>query len=235
MSQERLDKILVGQGYGSRTEMAEAIRRGRVRVDGTVCLKPETRCDPAAERIVLDGEVIDYRKYMYIMLNKPEGCISATEDGKQRTVMELLPLRFRRMGIFPVGRLDKDSTGLLILTNDGAFCHAVTAPRREVVKRYYVTLDRPIPADAAAAFEEGVVIDGRERCAPARLVPDEPSTAAHVYITEGRYHQVKRMFGAVGCTVLTLERLAIGGVELDVSLARGEWRELTEDELSAFT
>jgi 16S rRNA pseudouridine516 synthase len=225
----RLDKVLSNLGLGSRKEVTEAIRRGLVTVDNEVCRVPDKKIDPEASEITFQGEKLVYRQYDYIMMNKPAGYISATEDRNKVTVIELLPDRLKRLGLFPAGRLDRDSEGLLLLTNDGNAAHAIISPKRNIDKLYYIRYSGVLSDNAEMLFSLGIEIDGGEKCLPAAL-ERVGNGEAHVTIHEGKYHQVKRMISAVGGEVIYLKRLKIGMIELDDSLAPGEIRRLTTDE-----
>ena len=228
---ERLDKILASQGAGTRSEVGKMIWAGRVTVDGEICRSIDRRLEPSEHEIAVGGEVLCYRKYLYIMMNKPEGAISASNDSHVQTVIDLLPPSLQRKGLFPVGRLDKDTTGLLIITDDGAFAHSVTSPGKKVFKTYRATLDGALSEADIKYLSEGAVIDGGERCLPAQVaVLDAESFIYEIKIREGKYHQIKRMAQSVGRRVMTLERTAVGALTLDPALGRGEARELTERE-----
>ena len=232
MPKERLDKLLASQGLGSRSDMQKAIRAGRVTIGGTVCRSPADKIDPEDRELCLDGRPIQYRRYLYLMMNKPAGILCVSRDPKVPTVVDLLPAEFRRKGLFPAGRLDRDTVGLVIITNDGDYAHRVLSPAKKVVKRYQALLDGPVGTEEVKAFAEGVKLADGTLCRPAalRLLPQEPGPLAEVEITEGKYHQVKRMFAAVGRRVLWLKRCAIGGLILDASLPEGGCRELTAPE-----
>ena len=225
---ERLDKLLCSQGLGTRKEVGKLIRGGAVQVNGAACKDPGAKVDPAWE-ITVAGRPLGYRKHLYIMMNKPAGVLSATEDRRQKTVLDLLPEDLRRRGLFPAGRLDKDTTGLLLITDDGDLAHRMLAPKKHVYKQYRALLDGPVEAEDIAAFQEGVRW-GEESYAPARLWTGENPAEAYVEVREGRFHQVKRMFEARGKQVLSLKRLKIGGLALDDTLQEGECRLLTEEE-----
>ena len=215
----RLDRMLVTLGKGSRSEMQKAIRGGRVRVNGDVQRDPSVQVGEDAE-ILLNGEKLDTRLTRHVMLHKPAGLLTAARDKKQPTVMDLLPPEYAAIGCMPVGRLDKDTTGLLLLTTDGELNHRLLAPARHVDKTYLATLDKP-----------GLSLSDFE-AAPADLTP-LPDNQARVTIHEGKFHQVKRMFAAVEREVLTLHRETFGSLVLDEALPCGQWRELTEAEASA--
>lgn len=226
----RLDKYLCDLGIASRREVRELLRAGRVSVDGETAVRPEQKLDPASARVELDGRALRYSRFHYYMMNKPEGVISATEDRSQRTVLDLLPPELRRLGLFPVGRLDKDTEGLLILTDDGDFSHRVAAPKSGIRKRYYAEVDGIPDEEDAAAFREGIVLGDGTRCLPA-VLECTGGSACFVTVQEGKYHQVKRMLAARGKPVLRLRRLSVGALELDKMLKPGEFRELSEEEL----
>lgn len=225
--EERLDKRVAAAGLGRR-EAQRAIRQGRVTVDGRVVTAPESKW-PQSARVALDGAETA-GGYVYLMLHKPAGVLSATEDARQPTVLELLPEALRRRGLFPVGRLDKDVTGLLLLTDDGALGHALTSPRRHAEKVYEVTVDGALGEDDRAALARGLVLGDGTVCRPARLELTGEARVGLLTLREGKYHQVKRMMAALGKPVTALKRISMGGVALDAALAPGEWRELTQEE-----
>ena len=229
---ERLDKFLVSQNIGSRKEAARLVRGGAVTVNGQTVKDPAQKLDPALDRVAVDGREVAYRKHLYIMMNKPAGVLSATEDKHAPTVLDLLPPDLQRRGLFPAGRLDKDTTGLLLITDDGDFAHRMLAPKSHVYKQYRAQLDAPVEEADIQAFAAGVAWEG-EQYAPARLWVEQDPRAAFVEIREGRFHQVKRMFQARGKTVLQLKRLKIGSLWLDSTLQEGECRLLTPQEIQA--
>lgn len=226
----RLDKFISECGIASRREVAVAARKGQVLVNGTPCQRPDTHINEETDTVVYMGETVVYRRFTYLMLNKPAGYISATDDGKLPVVTELLPDRLRRIGLFPSGRLDRDTVGLMILTNDGALSHKLLSPKHHAEKVYFYRLALPLTEGAEKIFSEGMTIGG-EICKPALLAPSEDRESGLVTLTEGKYHQVKRMFEALRNKVVFLERISFGGVSLDPSLARGEWRYLTDGEI----
>lgn len=233
MSVSRLDKIICDGALVTRSEARRLIKSGCVTVNGKTVTKIDEKCDFMAEKIALSGRVLKAARERYYMLNKPAGVLSATKDSRQKTVLDLFPPELRGSGVFPVGRLDKDTTGLLLITSDGEFCHSVTSPKRRIKKLYEAYVDGQLTECDAKAFKNGLVLcDGTEYL-PAELEIDESDTS-HAYVTvfEGKYHQVKRMLAAVGKPVLCLKRLSIGNLELDKQLQPGEYRELTEDEKS---
>ena len=230
MSLQRLDKLMAATGRWSRREAKELIRQGRVLVNGLPARSGEEKADPEAAAILVDGTDLGYSRFTYVMLNKPAGVLSATEDPRQGTVLDLLAPELRRRGLFPVGRLDKDTEGLLLLTDDGELAHKMLAPKSHVYKQYRAQLDAPVEEADIQAFAAGVAWEG-EQYAPARLWVEQDPRAAFVEIREGRFHQVKRMFQARGKTVLQLKRLKIGGLWLDSTLQEGECRLLTPQEI----
>ena len=228
----RLDKYLAERTGMTRSESRKAITKGRVMVAGRVCRKADTQLDETAAQIALDGAPLagEYKKYVYIMLNKPAGVLTATRDPRKPTVVDALPEDWKRRGLFPVGRLDKDTTGLLLLTDDGTFAHKVISPKSHVSKLYEAVVDgTPCEADFAA-FREGIVLRDGTQCLPAELI-DLGGGRVQVEVFEGKYHQVKRMLGSRQMSVLQLKRLRIGGLWLDGSLAEGEYRRLTPEEI----
>lgn len=229
---QRLDKFLANQNIGSRKEVSALVRKGRVTVGGIVAEKSDMKIDADKDEIALDGNVIGYSEFVYIMMNKPKGVVSATDDGKCETVVDLVPPELFRRGIFPAGRLDKNTTGLLIITNDGDMAHRMLAPKSHVYKIYEAELDAPVTEADIKAFEEGIKA-GEQRFLPASLwlqYENKPHKAT-VRIREGKFHQVKRMFAACGKTVVELKRCKIGGLELDETLSEGACRYLTQEEL----
>ena len=229
---ERLDKFLASQGFGTRKAVGRLIRSGAVAVDGVSQRDPSAKVDPEAAQVTVNGMPVRYSKYLYILMNKPAGVLSATEDRRQKTVLDLLPAELRRRGLFPAGRLDKDTTGLLLITDDGELAHKMLSPKSHVYKQYRAQLDAPVEEADIQAFAAGVAWEG-EQYAPARLWVEQDPRAAFVEIREGRFHQVKRMFQARGKTVLQLKRLKIGGLWLDSTLQEGECRLLTPQEIQA--
>lgn len=226
---ERLDKVLANLGEGSRKEVRLLIRKGAVTVDGAVVRDPEMKIDPESAVLCLNGRSISYKKYIYIMMHKPAGLLSATRDPKTPTVLSLLPEKLQKQGLFPAGRLDKDSEGLLLLTNDGDTAHRLISPNFHVEKHYFVRYAGMLDADAAERIEGGITIDGGEVCRPGRLVCTAPGEA-EVFVTEGKYHQVKRMIAACGGEVTYLRRLSFGPLALDPQLHPGDFRFLTAEE-----
>ncbi len=231
---ERLDKFLSSQNICTRKEAAKLVRAGAVLINGVPADSPAQKLDPEADRVAVEGREIQYRQYVYIMMNKPAGVLSATEDKHTSTVLDLLPPDLRRRGLFPAGRLDKDTTGLLLITDDGELAHKMLTPKSHVYKLYRAMLEKPVAPEDIIAFEKGVTW-GDVAFAPAKLYvcPGEEPNAAYVEIREGKFHQVKRMFQAVGNQVLALERLRIGGLYLDKSLPEGGCRLLEKAEIAS--
>ncbi len=230
----RLDKFLSGQIPDiSRNDAKELLKKGLVTVDGEVVKRYDHKLDPEKSVVAVSGKVIIYREHLYIMLNKPAGVVCAVRDRITPTVMELLPPELRRPGLFPAGRLDKDSVGFVLLTDDGELAHRMLSPVSHVPKRYFVRLEKPVPESVCELFESGMTIDGGEKCLPAELEICEHNIECFVTLHEGKYHQIKRMFQAADNTVVYLKRIAIGGVILDDSLEEGEARIMEENEIKA--
>ena len=226
---ERLDKFLSSQTALSRKEAQKAIKEKRVLWNGAVTRAVDTKVDTESDTVSLDGQPLTYQQYVYYLMDKPEGVVSATKDREERTVLDLLPPELRREGLFPAGRLDKDTTGLLLITDDGDLAHRMLSPKKHVQKRYIATLDR-LPDDSiVSAFEAGIVLGDGTVCKSGRA---EPLGGCHiaVAISEGKYHQVKRMFAALGYHVEALRRVRIGGLALDADSKPGDVRVLTAEE-----
>lgn len=229
---ERLDKLLAGTGKWSRREVKALVRQGLVRVDGRLAASAEDKLDPAAAIITVAGETVALHRFTYVLLHKPAGVLTATEDRKQPTVLDLLPPELRRIGLAPVGRLDKDTEGLLLLTNDGELAHRLLSPKYHVEKRYFARVDGELSATDAEAFARGMTLGGGLECLPAGLEL-LPGHACIVTLREGKFHQVKRMLAARGAPVLYLKRLSMGPLVLEDSLAAGAYRLLRAEEISA--
>lgn len=229
---ERLDKLLAGTGKWSRREVKALVRQGLVRVDGRLAASAEDKLDPAATVITVAGETISLRRFTYVMLHKPAGVLTATEDRKQPTVLDLLPPELRRIGLAPVGRLDKDTEGLLLLTNNGELAHRLLSPKYHVEKRYFARVGGELSAADTEAFARGMTLGDGLECLPAGLevLPDR---VCIVTLREGKFHQVKRMLAARGAPVLYLKRLSMGPLTLDDSLAAGAYRLLRAEEILA--
>ena len=218
-------------GLASRTETGRACRAGSVTVNGVPVRRADVQVQPETDCVVFCGREVRWRKFVYLLLNKPQGYVSATEDGDAPCVTELVPEVYRRMGIFPCGRLDKYTTGLMLLTNDGPLAHRLLAPKSHVTKRYGFRVEKALPPEDIRALEGGVDIGGYVT-APCRVTLRAPQ-AGEIAITEGKYHQIKRMMEAVGNRITELERLSFGALVLDPAMKRGDWRELTGDEIKA--
>lgn len=226
---ERIDKIIASQGLYSRSDVKKLISKKQVAVNGEVVKSANVKADPLNDHITVKGVALDFKRNVYLMLNKPKGYVSATEDRDHQTVLELVPEEFAGRDIFPAGRLDRDTTGLMIITDDGALAHNILAPKKHVQKIYYVELDIPVTEEMARGFAEGVELnDGICKEASLEIVGEY---AARVTLKEGRYHQIKRMFGCYGAKVVELHRLTMGNLHLPDDLAVGQCRELTEEEL----
>ena len=229
----RLDKYLAEAAQCTRSESRELIRKGRVSVNGAVCRRPEQHVSEM-DSIALDGKSRPRQAFVYIMLNKPAGVVSASADKRDTTVVDLVHSAYPRRELFPAGRLDKTSTGFVLITDDGAFAHDILAPRHHVPKTYRVTIDTPLTREMAEGFARGVVLADRVQLAPAEVSPlTADGRTVRVVLHQGVYHQIKRMFGVYGAGVDQLHREAIGSVWLDQDLAPGQWRELTEAEVAA--
>lgn len=226
----RLDKFVAGALALTRSEARSLITKGRITVDGAICKKADTAVTEES-RIMQGDKLLSREEFVYIMLNKPEGVVSASEDKRDVTVVDLVQKDFPRRELFPAGRLDKTSTGFVLLTDDGGFAHDILSPKRHVPKTYEVEVDLPISEEMVRGFEEGVTLADGSRMKPAGLIPDPKNPfRATVVLRQGVYHQIKRMFGTFGAGVNALHRTAIGGLVMDKDLAPGEYRKLTEQE-----
>lgn len=228
----RLDKFFSAAAVLSRKECARAVRAGRVTVGGAVAKKPDQPCDPEKDEICLDGVRIGYRKNHYILLYKPDGVVSATEDGKDETVLSLLPPEYTAWGLFPCGRLDKHTTGLMLLTDDGELAHRLLSPRRHVEKSYRCRVKFPLTAEECTRFEAGLVLEDGYETKPAKIRQDDAYSGT-ITLTEGKYHQIKRMMLALHNQITELKRVTFGPLTLPAELSPGEWREVNETELAA--
>lgn len=226
----RIDKLISETGYASRSEAAKAARKGNVTVNGVEVKDLSRHIDPEKDVVTYFGEVVEYIKNVYIMMNKPEGYVSSTDDPSGPTVIELLPERLQSWGLFPCGRLDKNTLGLVLLTNDGAAAHRMLSPKKHVEKTYFFRLKKPISPDEIATLEAGVDI-GDCLTKPCHV---EMTAEQEGYITlvEGKYHQIKRMAEAVANKITYLERVTFAGIKLDTTLERGKWRYLNEEEMA---
>ena len=228
----RLDKFISSQLNISRKDARTGIRRGLASVDGAQEKDADFKLDPESNSVIYDGQAVKYKKHIYIVMNKPAGVLSASEDKKRKTVIDLVPERLLRKGLFPVGRLDRDTTGLLIITDDGDFAHRVLAPQKSIYKTYIAELDGDITDNAPELFLRGITLADGTVCRSAYLKRLSDRTA-EIKICEGKYHQIKRMFGVVGLGVNSLERRAVGGLLLPDFLKPGECMEMSEAELNS--
>lgn len=229
----RLDKYLADMGIGTRTEVKKFIRSDRIQIDGRTERKPEAKVNTSSQQITFDNTLVVYQEYEYYMLNKPAGVVSATTDKKEKTVLDLLTVQ-KRKDLFPVGRLDKDTEGLLLITNDGALAHRLLAPGKHVDKVYFARVEGEVTEADVHAFSQGLDIGDPELTLPAKLeIQSSGTTVSEILLTiqEGRFHQVKRMFEAVGKKVIYLKRLSMGTLCLDETLPKGAFRALTEQEI----
>ena len=233
----RLDKYLCETGFGTRSQVKDLLKKGQVMVNGEVVKKPELKINETTDQILCQGKKASYQKNIYLMLHKPAGVVSATEDSREKTVLDLVRPEDRKNGLFPVGRLDKDTDGLLLLTDDGELAHRLLSPKKHVDKTYYAKIDGQITEEHVKQFREGLDIGDEKKTLPAVLtiLLSGPVSEIEVTIHEGRFHQIKRMFEAVGCKVTYLKRLSMGSLVLDETLQLGEYRPLTEAELKGLT
>ena len=227
----RIDKLISECGVATRKETALAAKRGELYVNGVQTKKADTHVNPEKDEIVFRGKRIVYEQFVYVMLNKPQGYISATEDSSLPVVTELLPEELQKRGLFPCGRLDRDTLGMMILTNDGKLSHYLLSPRHHVSKIYRFECESVITPSAEKRFIDGMTIDGGEVCKTATLVCDEGRKSGYVTLVEGKYHQVKRMFEALDNKINYLERVEFAEIPLDTTLERGQWRYCTEKEI----
>ncbi|MDZ5472582.1 pseudouridine synthase [Bacillus sp. 31A1R] len=229
----RIDKMLANLGFGSRKEVKSLLKNGVVKVNETVIKDPKHHVDTENDTVTLNGEVIEYKEFIYLMMNKPPGVISATEDTRDETVIDLLEIEDSVFNPFPVGRLDKDTEGLLLITNDGQLSHRLLSPKKHVPKTYFAVINSEVTEDDVMAFKEGVTLDDGYETKPGELkiLKSGITSDIELTITEGKFHQVKRMFEAVGKKVIYLKRLTMGPLALDETLELGEYRELTEEEV----
>ncbi len=230
---ERLDKLIASQGKLSRSDVKKMVKSGRVTVDGAVVKSADIKVDADKSVISVDGKALNYKKNIYIMLNKPQGVISASNDKTQKTVVDLVPPELYRDGLFPAGRLDGDTVGFVLITDDGDFAHRILSPKNHIMKTYHATLRSPLTEEDISAFKNGIELSDGTLCleAEVRMLEKTDEPIAEVKICEGKYHQVKRMFAALGNKVLYLKRVRMGGLQLDESLEEGQCREITAEEL----
>ncbi|MGI6777271.1 MAG: pseudouridine synthase [Acetivibrionales bacterium] len=230
---QRLDKVLANSGYGTRKEVKKLVKLGTIKVNNETARDSGMHVNPYNDVIEIDGDVLNYRKHVYIMMNKPDGVISATYDNNLKTVTEILPEKYRAFGLFPVGRLDIDTEGLILLTNDGQLAHKILSPRNHIAKKYYALIEGCVTSEDVKKFRDGVLLDDGYKTMPAELGILQSGQYSEIIliIYEGKFHQVKRMFQAVGKKVRYLKRVQMGGLKLDENLKTGEWRELANDEV----
>lgn len=234
MALVRLDKFLANAGIGSRSQVRDYIKFRRVWVDGVPCIKADTKIDKDKNVVTFDKRVVSYDEYIYVILNKPKGVISATEDETEKTVIDLLDDNLKKMKLFPVGRLDKGTVGLLILTNDGKFAHNTLSPKKHIEKSYFAHINGKIDDEHIKKFKEGVVINGGYKCLPANLSIEYSAdnfSKVNITIKEGKYHQIKRMFEAFGKKVVYLKRTSFDKITLDETLEEGQYRLANEKEM----
>ncbi len=227
----RIDKFISEQAGITRSEAKTAIKKKQVTINGNIVKSADVKLDTEKDIVAYNGRELIYREFMYIMLNKPDGVVCATRDELSETVLQLLPPELIRKGLFPAGRLDKDTEGFVFITDDGALAHRMLSPKSHVEKEYIVTLEKPYEEKYKDIFANGVTIDGGEKCMPATIIFTDDSKVVRLILHEGKYHQVKRMMQAVGNKVTHLKRIRIGGIMLDASLESGKAREITKEEL----
>lgn len=231
----RLDKFISDSSLMTRKEATSAIKSGLVTVNGKTIKSGNIKINTSADTVCLSGCKIAYSEFIYVMLNKPEGYVSATEDGKDKTVLELLPPELARKGLFPAGRLDKNTLGLMLLTNDGDTAHRLLSPKHHVQKKYKFKSKFPLSEDGRVNLERGATLEDGYVTKPSVIELDSDGCGGYITLTEGKYHQIKRMFESVGNKIIYLERISFGALTLDASLECGQWRYLTEKEISDIT
>lgn len=231
---ERLDKVLSNMGYGSRRDVKRFIKEGIVLVNDKIVKSNDAKVDPYSDKIVFDGEMVIYREFIYLMMNKPQGLVSSTDDPLTKTVIDLLEDEYLIYEPFPVGRLDKDTEGLLLISNDGKLAHELLSPKKGVNKTYYAEVDGIVQQDHIDIFQKGVTLDDGYQTMPAKLEILESNVISKINLTiqEGKYHQVKRMFESLSINVIFLKRISMGPLTLDKELDLGEYRELTDEEIN---
>lgn len=229
----RIDKMLANLGYGSRKEVKKLLKNGAVEVNQQKIKDAKQHVDPKKDVVTINGEIVEYKEFVYLLLNKPQGVISATEDSEHETVLDLLEMEDLVFSPFPVGRLDRDTEGLLLLTNDGQLAHRLLSPKKHVPKTYFAVINSEVTEDDITAFKKGVILDDGYETKPGELkiLKSGLTSDIELTITEGKFHQVKRMFEAVGKRVIYLQRISMGPLVLDETLELGEYRELTEEEI----
>jgi 16S rRNA pseudouridine516 synthase len=232
-SKMRIDKMLANLGYGSRKEVKGLLKKGAVKINGEIVKDAKEHIDPNQNVVTINGQEVVYKEFIYLMMNKPGGVISATEDNRDETVIDLLEMEDQVYEPFPVGRLDKDTEGLLLITNDGQLSHRLLSPKKHVPKTYFAVIEGEVTKEDILAFRNGVTLDDGYETKPGELVILKSGLMSDIEltITEGKFHQVKRMFQAVGKRVVYLKRISMGSLKLDETLELGEYRELTDEEL----
>ena len=227
----RIDKFLSNMGIATRTESSKAARQGLISVNGAPVKKADIHIDPEKDVIVYCGRKIEYRKYTYILMNKPDGVVSATEDGRDKTVIDLLPEELQKLNLFPCGRLDKHTLGLVMLTDDGDLAHRLLSPKHHVKKKYRFESKFPITEEEIAYLQKGATLEDGYVTKPSEIELFENKKSGYITLVEGKYHQIKRMLESVNNKITYLERITFGPLALDENLARGQWRFLTENEI----
>ena len=227
----RIDKFLSNMGIATRTESSKTARQGGILVNGAVVKKADVHIDPEKDVVTYLGRKIEYRKYTYILMNKPDGVVSATEDGRDKTVIDLLPEELQKLNLFPCGRLDKHTLGLVMLTDDGDLAHRLLSPKHHVKKKYYFESKFPLTDDEISYLEKGATLEDGYVTKPSEIELFENKKSGHITLVEGKYHQIKRMLESVNNKITYLERITFGPLVLDENLERGEWRFLTENEI----
>ncbi len=227
----RIDKFLSNMGIATRTESSKAARQGLILVNGVPVKKADIHIDPDKDVIVYGGRKIEYRKYTYILMNKPDGVVSATEDGRDKTVIDLLPEELQKLNLFPCGRLDKHTLGLVMLTDDGDLAHRLLSPKHHVKKKYYFESKFPLKDEEIGYLEKGATLEDGYITKPSEIELKADGKSGYITLVEGKYHQIKRMLESVNNKITYLERITFGPLVLDESIARGQWRFLTENEI----
>ena len=227
----RIDKFLSNMGIASRAESSKAARGGLILVNGAVVKKADIHIDPEKDEIIFCGRKIEYRKYTYILMNKPDGVVSATEDGKDKTVIDLLPEELQKLNLFPCGRLDKHTLGLVMLTDDGDLAHRLLSPKHHVKKKYFFESKFPLTNNEVEYLEAGATLEDGYITKPSKIELLADGKSGYITLVEGKYHQIKRMLESVNNKITYLERVTFGPLSLDKNLGRGEWRMLTKDEI----
>ena len=227
----RIDKFLSNMGVASRTESSKAARQGGILVNGVAVKKADCHIDPEKDVVTYLGRKIEYRKYTYILMNKPDGVVSATEDGRDKTVIDLLPEELQKLNLFPCGRLDKHTLGLVMLTDDGDLAHRLLSPKHHVKKKYYFESEFPLTSEEISYLQTGATLEDGYVTKPSEIELFEDGKSGYITLVEGKYHQIKRMLESVNNKITYLERITFGPLVLDENLERGQWRFLTENEI----